>query len=147
MNLLKALLQSVMALSLFAAVGTAQADDNVAADTFSADDSVALAYQPDYGRGGWDRGRGRWDRDHGRGGHGGYGYSFSVQRYPISGQQVVDCQDGSLGGRYNSYVESCVDIGDGRNHSCYQVSQTACMAVEGKGNGGSAGCLANCRSR
>jgi len=89
-------------------------------------------------------GRDRWGRrcdDFGRDGRG----SFSVRRYPISGREVVDCQDWRIGGRRSAELVSCIDIGDGRNHGCYAVSRTACLAWEGGGNGGSAGCIAYCR--
>jgi hypothetical protein len=96
---------------------------------------------------GRDRDCDRWGRDRwgrrcdGRGDRG----QFSVRRYPISGREVVDCQDYRIGGRRFAQLVTCVDIGDGRNHGCYAVSQTACLAWEGSGNRGSAGCIAYCR--
>jgi hypothetical protein len=87
----------------------------------------------------------RWDRDRDRRGRRGRGGNFTVSRYPISGQEVIDCQDWRIGGRRGAELAYCVDVGDGRNHGCYAISRTACLAWEGRGNHGSAGCVAYCR--
>jgi hypothetical protein len=73
-----------------------------------------------------------------------HGRQFEVSKYPVPKGTIVDCQDQSIGGRYGAELVQCVDIGDGRNHSCTPASRTGCVANEGSGNGGSAGCKAIC---
>lgn len=64
---------------------------------------------------------------------------------PFYGKPVTQCDDLRFGGRPGARTIACVNVGEGKNHSCELLSY-GCIAWEEPGNEGQAACDAVCQS-